>query len=238
MGAMLDFIRGRDVIMHDDGVPKRRKRTITRKRVLGFAIAFAISLSIGKLVESMTDRDTLVGLYRMQGIWIRTVHDLNPLSLLYTYVHDTVAAAHGHLRDDGSSTGAGLWAPLKGMWYLLSDVYRQGSVFTILQLGSGALVLGALNLKRTDGKTVLLGNPAADGRTFLNLVLWPPAAVLVASVLALALQVLMLGALGLFHWVTGLAAMAAGWTGVGAVCWFCFRKLGEQGIEHIVTPKL
>lgn len=224
--------------MSDDGVPKRGWRIITRKRVISFAIAFAISLTIGKLVESVTDREALVGFYRAQGIWYQTVNDLNPLSLLHTYVSKTVAAFYGHLRDDGSSTGAGVWAPLKGIWYLLTDVYRQGSVFTILQLAFGALVLGALNLKRTGGKTVLLGNPDADGRTFLNLILWPPVAVVVASLLALALQLLMLTALGLFQWFTGLAAMAAGWTGVGGVCWLCFKELTERGIEHVVTPKL
>jgi hypothetical protein len=71
-----------------------------------------------------------------------------------------------------------------------------------------------------------------------NIWLWPLAVVVSASVIAFALQMLMLGALFLFQWLTGLAALAAGATGVTGVCWYCVAKLGEKGAEHALTPKL
>jgi hypothetical protein len=68
-----------------------------------------------------------------------------------------------------------------------------------------------------------------------NLLLAPACIVGLASVSALVIQWLMIGALGAFSWATSLAAACCGTSSIGAGVWYCLKKLGEKGVESAIT---
>jgi len=68
-----------------------------------------------------------------------------------------------------------------------------------------------------------------------NLLLAPACVVGLASLSALVIQWLMIGALGAFSWATSLAAACCGTSSIGAGVWYCLKKLGEKGVESALT---
>lgn len=98
------------------------------------------------------------------------------------------------------------------------------------QIGMGFLAWLLLSgmLDKKPDKMVALGGPLGA------LIIPPIATILFGSLIAFGLQWLMLGSLYLFHAITGFAAAAAGATGIGGFCWYCFTKLSEKGIEGVV----
>jgi hypothetical protein len=70
------------------------------------------------------------------------------------------------------------------------------------------------------------------------MILAPIAIVVLASLLGGALWALMMAAFLSLSWLTGLAATAAGATGVLGFCWLCITELSKKGAEHVITPRL
>jgi hypothetical protein len=211
---------------------------ITHRGAIRFAIGFIVSLIVGKAVEFVFDPDALDGLYAVQQTWIDAVSGMNPLSLTVTFIDETMLAFQGYESGDGTRHGAHIFSPAFGFVGLLRSLFDESALAGLLQLGLGVLAVSSINLVRTGGRRAFFGEIGASGRMLENIWLWPLAVVASASVIAFALQVLMLGALFIFQWLTGLAALAAGATGVTGVCWYCFAKLGEKGAEHALTPKI
>lgn len=203
---------------------------ITRKAAMRFVVGFAVSLVVGKLTESLFDADALDGLYSAQEAWIDAVNRMNPLELAGTFIRETVSA----FRDDG----AHILSPAIGLFVTLRGLFDENAFAGLLQISLGILAVSSFNLVRTEGSRAFYGELHASGRLLENLLLWPLSVVAAASIIAFALQMLMLGALFLFQWLTGLAALAAGATGVAGGCWYCVTKLGEKGAEHALTPKI
>lgn len=205
--------------------------------IRGFLV-LGVGFLVTKASESLLGPEALNGLYVAQASWIDTVNHMNPFALIGNYITDTGRAFQGEVGPDGSFHGSSYFSPLVGLYVLISDLFNQGAFFTLLQVGLGVLAVSALNMASSNGKRIFLGEPHDDGRFIQNLLFWPLAVVAAASVLAFVLQLLMLGALYLFSWVTGLAALAAGATGAGSFCWYCVTKLGEKSVEHVITSKL
>jgi len=103
--------------------------------------------------------------------------------------------------------------------------------FGILQIGLGAAAFLVATYVMSNGRHI------GFDHTLANIIGGPIAVIAFASFGALALKWLMLGALTAFAWATGLAAMAAGATGFVGACWYCFSKLSEKGIEHVITSR-
>lgn len=76
------------------------------------------------------------------------------------------------------------------------------------------------------------------GDGWMNYILGPISVILLGSLVALVFQGIMLGALYLFSWITGLAAAAAGATGIVGGAWWSAQKLTEKGIEDAVTKRV
>lgn len=102
-------------------------------------------------------------------------------------------------------------------------------------LASVQLAMGLLGLLVIGRQLKFSGEDLHPAVTLLVVV--PIGSVVVGSVLALGLQWLMLGVGYLFHWVTGLAAAAAGAGGTTGFCWLCLKKLTEQRAEALIAGK-
>jgi hypothetical protein len=230
------------VMLEPEG-QKRRTWKDTGKRVFGFLVSLGVALIVARIIEVVLTEETLRRLQAAQLKWIRSLGSMNPFSLTRLYVGETIMAWQGHSDLGGShDRGAGYFAPLVGAYRMSRAIYLDPATWNglqMLQLALGGLAFGTVNLRRTKGATFLLGHPDDKSDWLItNILFAAPAVVLVASLLAFGFQWLMIGALDLFSWLTGLAAAAAGMTGVGAVCWYCFKGLTAKGVEHVATPRL
>lgn len=110
-----------------------------------------------------------------------------------------------------------------GVWTILLAVFQLGVGFVAFTVITSAF--------SKSGKS-------GFGDDWMNYILGPISVILLGSLAALLLQGLMLGALYLFSWITGLAAFAAGATGVAGGAWWSVQKLTEKGIEDAVTKRV
>lgn len=110
-----------------------------------------------------------------------------------------------------------------GLWTILLAVFQLGVGFIAFLVITRAL--------STSGKAGF-----DDG--WSNYILLPICVIVLGSLVALIMQGLMLGALYLFSWITGLAAAAAGATGIAGGAWWSVQKLTEKGIEDVVTKRV
>ncbi|MFO1186819.1 MAG: hypothetical protein U1E87_04845 [Alphaproteobacteria bacterium] len=231
--------------MTDDTTQKRPKKS-WRRRALGFAIAFAISLLVGRVFEFVGSEATLSAAARAQTGWMMALSKASPWGVAKTYVaafDDIVAQGmrRSYIDADGriqyTEPKGGLlgffWAPLKAFVQTLIAFATTGGVVGLLQIAMGAMALGLLNLRLSKGKRMTFGVPP-----IANVMVLPLATIGTASLLAVVLKLVMLAALVALSWVTQFAAGAAGATGVAGFCWYCAQKLGEKGAEHALTPKI
>lgn len=148
---------------------------------------------------------------------------------------DLTATAVAAARGAGTRVNVPVYlVPLAAIVRTATRVTSDGllpAAIALLQLAAGLLfvlvVTQSLSSTHTPGLNSAIG----------NVVFLPIASVAVGSVLAWALQALMLGALQAFQWLTALAAAAAGASGMAGFCWYCVTKLGEQGLEGALTRK-
>lgn len=110
-----------------------------------------------------------------------------------------------------------------GLWTILLAVFQLGVGFIAFLVITSAL--------SKSGKAGF-----DDG--WSNYILLPICVIVLGSLVALVLQGFMLGALYLFSWITGLAAAAAGATGIAGGAWWSVQKLTEKGIEDVVTKRV
>ena len=82
-------------------IPDRRVR-----RWVTIGVLFAVSLLIGRLLETVLDKKTLAGLYSVERGWISGVQALTPFGLVSGYVGDVQAAMRGEWTYSPSRTPA------------------------------------------------------------------------------------------------------------------------------------
>ena len=78
---------------------------------------------------------------------------------------------------------------------------------------------------------------AGFGDGWMNYILGPISVIILGSVIAQLFVWLMLGALYAFSWITGLAAAAAGATGIIGGLWWAGTKFAEKSIEDAITKR-
>lgn len=69
------------------------------------------------------------------------------------------------------------------------------------------------------------------------LLLVPPGIIACASVVCFFLKYIMLGALGVFGWVTGLAGLCCAATGTAGYAWWISHKFAQYSLGKVVAPK-
>lgn len=230
--------------MSQDAGKKREPRNWRRKAVV-LVVGFAISLLVGRVFETISDRDTLTTAQRVQAQWFAALSDASPFAVADAF-NDRLGAilaegqAHLEFNADGEAvnvTSDGdlarpLVAPIKAFLGTIFGFATEGGVVGLTLLAMGALSVGVVNLRMSRGKHAFFNPPIA------NYFIGPFAVIIAASLIAVALKAVMLAALGGLSWLTSLAGGAAGATGIAGFCWYCVVKLGEKGAEHALTARL
>lgn len=207
------------------------------RRIASVVIGLIVSLIVGKIIETVSDRAWLAEAEAAQKQWITAVGETSPIGVGAIY-WDEITAVMGDGRADTGydlgirPTSTGMASPLVAFWYTAERVIHSGGIVAIVQLALGALALAVMNYLGSDGKTIFFQE------TQSNIIGLPLCIILLASLLGGALWLVLMGALYLLGWVTSLAVWAAGATGIVGFCWLCVTKLGEKGFEHIATPKI
>lgn len=215
-----------------------------KRRAAAFAVAFAISLIVGRVFETVASQPALNAALNAQSGWMAALNTFSPWGVAGTFGDQMSAQSyadsrHMALNEEGrlqytDATGGpmnGLMLPMKALSLTVGSLITAGGVAGLVQIGLGVMgvALGLEWLKRRHKSE--FGGP-------VMMVFWPLGVILAASLIAVALKVVMVGALGALSWATSLAAGAAGASGVVGFCWYCFQKLGEKGAEHALTPKI
>lgn len=206
------------------------------KRVIGILVGLVITLVVGAIAERVTSPEWLAEAKEAQNGWISAVSSTSPMKVGELYLTELQSSlsgdtSHGGYSGAGAPEGRGLQSPFWALAITGARLWDATGVVSLVQLVLGALAFCVLNFWRTKGETIFIGD------FWLTLILAPLAIVLLASLLGWVLLGIMLGALYALSWVTGLAASAAGATGVVGFCWLCITELTKKGAEHVITPK-
>lgn len=206
------------------------------RRAIGILVGLIITLIVGAVAERVTSPEWLADAKEAQAGWIEAVASTSPMKVGELYSTELQSSlsgdtSHGGYSGAGAPDGHGLQSPFWALAITGARLWDATGVVSLVQLVLGALAFFVLNYWRTKGETVFIGD------FWLSMILAPLAIVLLASVLGWVLLGIMLGALYALSWVTGLAASAAGATGVVGFCWLCVTELTKKGAEHVITPK-
>jgi hypothetical protein len=212
-------------------------RNTWMRRIASILVGLAISLVVGKIVETVSDREWLESATEVQSAWMDAVAQTSPVGVATTYWDELSAAFGDHQVDSDFLMGVrphsvGVMSPLVALFYTAGRFFDSGGFTAIIQLALGALALAVMNFLRRNGQSIFFDD------LYLNLFALPALIVLFASLIGMVLWGVMMGSLYALSWVTSLAAAAAGATGVVGFCWLCITKLGEKGAEHVMTPKI
>ncbi|HEX4998149.1 MAG TPA: hypothetical protein VFY29_07990 [Terriglobia bacterium] len=209
------------------------KKKRLHSRIISYITGFAISLAIGAVVEHAADREFLESAREHQQHWIDVVREISPTSLASTYWME-IKGAYTHDKSEGSwlARAKTNWiaAPVAALVMTAIRLYESNGPLVFFQIAMGALALAVVNYRWSG--SILFDQP------YTNMLVLPIGTVVAASLLGLALWGFMIGSLTFLSRITGLAATAAGMTGVGGFCWYCIAKLGERGVEHMMTPHI
>lgn len=218
-----------------EAAPKRKRWHL---RVLFFFVAFFISIAIGKAFELASDPDMLAEAKVAQQEWMQTVQGTSPIAVASTYWVELNGAWWGESSEgawsafEANGKGKGIVTPVYALVITGARFFYEGGIPIVIQLLLGALGVAVLNFLRSNGQTILFDNELT------TLLFGPIAVILAASLIGMALWLLMQGGLYLLGWATDFAAWAVGATGIAGFCLFCFGELGKKGAEHLLTPKL
>lgn len=208
-----------------------------------FLIGFGISLIVGRVFETISDKETLAAAQRTQTAWFAALSRASPFAVAEDFFRELDAImAEGRARLEFDAAGKAvnvtsdgdllrpLVAPIKAFFATIQRFVTRGGLVGLSLIAMGALAVGVVNLRLTRGRSPFFHPVPA------NYLFGPFAIIFAASVIAFALKAMMLTALGALTWLTSLAGAAAGATGVAGFCWYCVVKLGEKGAEHALTP--
>lgn len=220
---------------HD--TPKKSPFSGLSRRILSILIGLVVTLVVGAVAERVTSPEWLASAKEAQQHWIDAVAQTSPLKVAELYGTELQSAftgdtTHGGYSGAGAGDGRGLQSPFWALVITGARLWDVTGVVSLVQLGLAALALAVFNIWRTKGDTIFFGD------FWLTMIFAPIAIVLIGSVLGMILWGIMIGALYALSWVTGLAATAAGATGVVGFCWLCVTELTKKGAEHIITPEV
>lgn len=219
-----------------DEAPQPSRLGGLSKRLVSILVGLIITLVVGAVAERVTSPEWLASAKNAQQGWIDAVSETSPMKvggLYWTELQSSLSGdtTQGGLSGAGAPEGRGLQSPFWALAITGVRLWDATGIVALVQLALGALAFFVLNFWRTKGDTIFLGD------FWMSMIFAPLAIVLFASVLGMILWGVMLGALFGLSWITGLAATAAGATGVVGFCWLCVTELTKKGAEHIVTPK-
>lgn len=221
-----------------DGSPEadKRRRGMPR-RIVSILVGLVVTLVVGAIAERVTSAEWLAEAKAAQQGWIDAVGATSPVKVGEVYLVELQSAVSGDTANGGYSgvgapEGRGLQSPFWALAITGARLWDATGVVSLVQLVLGALAFFVLNFWRTKGETIFLGD------FWISMIVAPLAIVLLASLTGLVLWGVMMGALFALSWVTGLAATAAGATGVLGFCWLCVTELTKKGAEHVITPKV
>lgn len=217
-------------------VEHQPKRKTWARRIASILVGLLVSLLIGAVLERVTDKEWLAEAKAAQDGWVKAVEQTSPVGVAVIY-WDELSAAWGDGQADsdiflGVRPKVGLFSPVVAFGFTIARFFYSGGVTAIVQIIIGLLAVAVINFIVSDGENVTF-----DDLT-LNAVFGPLATIAAASLIGMALWVLMMGSLMFLGWITGLAAAAAGATGIAGFCYLCVTKLTEKGAEHVITPKI
>lgn len=207
-----------------------------RGRLVSILVGLAITLIVGTVAERVTSAEWLAEAKAAQDDWIGAVAATSPVKVGEIYLVELQSAVSGDTTKGGYSgagapEGRGLQSPFWALAITGARLWDATGVVSLVQLVLGALAFFVLNFWRTKGETIFFGD------FWISMIVSPLAIVVLASLTGLVLWGVMMGALFALSWVTGLAATAAGATGVLGFCWLCVTELTKKGAEHVMTPK-
>jgi len=208
-----------------------------RRRVISIVVGLIVTLVVGAIAERVTSAEWLAEAKQAQGEWVQAVANTSPINVATTFGVELQSSLSGETSNGGWSgfgapEGRGLQSPFYALVFTAARLWESSGIAALVQLALGALAFAVFNFWRTKGDTVFMGD------FWLSLIVWPVAVVALASVIGVVLWGIMMGALYALGWVTGLAATAAGATGVAGFCWLCITELTKKGAEHVITPKV
>jgi hypothetical protein len=203
--------------------------------VLSILIGLVVTLIVGAVAERVTDKEWLASAKTAQDEWVAAVQHTSPISVATMFSSELQASFSGTVKDGalsgiGAAGGRGIQSPVYALIFTAARLWDVSGITAMVQLGLGALAFAVFNFWRTKGETIFMGD------FWLTLIIAPIAIVALASLIGLVLWGIMIGALYALSWTTGLAATAAGATGVVGFCWLCVTELTKKGAEHIITP--
>lgn len=216
--------------------PKPNPFTGLPRRVISILVGLVVTLIVGAVAERVTSPEWLSGAKAAQAEWVSAVAETSPVSVATTFGVELQSSISGETGNGGWSgfgapEGRGLQSPFYALVFTAARLWESSGIAALVQLGLGALAFAVLNVWRTKGETIFMGD------FWLSLIIAPLAIIALASVIGLALWAIMLGALNALSWATGLAATAAGATGIAGFAWVCLTELTKKGAEHAITPK-
>ena len=219
-----------------DEAPKSKLSGLPR-RLLSILVGLIVTLVVGAVAEHVTDKEWLANAKAAQDQWVAAVQHTSPINVATLYGSELQAAVSGNIMGGnlsgiGAPDGRGIQSPVYALVYTAVRLWDVSGITALVQLCLGALAFAAFNFWRTKGDTLFMGD------FWLTLIIAPIAIVALASLIGLVLWGIMIGALYALSWVTGLAATAAGATGVVGFCWLCVTELTKKGTEHIITPEV
>ncbi len=218
-----------------DEAPKSNPFSGLPRRVLSILIGLVVTLIVGAVAERVTDKEWLASAKTAQDEWVAAVQHTSPISVATMFSSELQASFSGTVKDGalsgiGAAGGRGIQSPVYALIFTAARLWDVSGITAMVQLGLGALAFAVFNFWRTKGETIFIGD------FWLTLIIAPIAIVALASLIGLVLWGIMIGALYALSWTTGLAATAAGATGVVGFCWLCVTELTKKGAEHIITP--
>jgi hypothetical protein len=219
------------------------------RKLLHFLISAAIALVLGRVFEALLDRETVADLRVWQTEAYVAARSFSPWSLATLYECEIEKAASnlgrcssepapfGGLEPSDAPqpkppspySGSGILLPLMAFATLLERLIAQpsdfGSFFAIAQFSVGLLIV------------LWFGWGEKKSAPFYYFVL-PLGTILAGCLVGWCTQMLMLAGLGLFGWLTSLAGLCCGGTGLGFVCYEFCVKAAELQTHHTVTRVL
>jgi hypothetical protein len=210
--------------------PKPKKTWM--RRIAGIVVGLVISLIVGKIVESVSDPAWLAEADAAQKQWIVTVGETSPVGVAAIYWDEITAFMDGQSEAGVRLTSFNLASPLVALWHTAERIINSGGILAMIQLALGALALAVINFLNSNGKSIFFDEMPSNALGI------PLGVIFFASLIGGGLWLVLMGALYLLTWITGLAVWAAGATGIVGFCWLCITKLSEKGAEHVLTPRI
>lgn len=223
--------------MSEDANKSAGPKSGLAKKVVGLLVGLVVTLIVGAIAERVTDAEWLVQAKDAQSQWIGAVAETSPISVATTFWTELQGAISGDTSQGAWSAietpdGHGISSPAYAFIFTALKLWHTSGLAAIVQLVLGALAFAVFNFWRTKGETIFIGE------FWLTLIIAPLAIIALASIIGMVLWGLMMGALYALSWITGLAATAAGATGVVGFCWLCITELTKKGAEHVITPEI